>query len=54
MKSRIKEINYEIFQQAEIIKLARKKIKELQIEKADLEGQQRLEKIKKVGKKKWN
>lgn len=46
MKDRIKEINYEIFLESQSIKLSRKRIKALQIERANLEGQKKLEKGK--------
>lgn len=42
MKDRIKEINYQIFLESENIKLSKKKIKALRLERENLQGQKRL------------
>lgn len=42
MKDRIKEINYLIFLESENIKLSKKKIKALRLERENLQGQKRL------------
>lgn len=42
MKDRLKEINYQIFLESENIKLSKKKIKALRLERENLQGQKRL------------
>lgn len=42
MKDRLKEINYQIFLESENIKLSKKKIKVLRLERENLQGQKRL------------
>jgi len=43
-KDRIKEINYLIYLRSELIKQARKEIKELQLERKQIEGYKNIEK----------
>ena len=43
MKDRVKEIEYLIYLKSELIKQTKKEIKELQMEKAEIYGEKRIE-----------
>ena len=43
MKNRIKEIEYLIYLKSELIKQTKKEIKELQLEKAEIYGEKKIE-----------
>ena len=47
MKDRVKEINYLIYLKSQLIKQAKKEIKNLQQEREEIEGQKRLVKSRK-------
>lgn len=52
MKDRIKEIEYLIYLKSELIKQSKKEIKELQLEKAEIYGEKKIERDRQRCKKK--
>ena len=52
MKDRVKEIEYLIYLKSTLIKETKKEIKELQLEKAEIYGEKKIERCRQKNKKK--
>ena len=52
MKDRVKEIEYLIYLKSELIKQTKKEIKELQLEKAEIYGEKKIERNRQKCRKK--